>query len=131
MRLFLGLLLFVILGLFSQGSRAKEICPNTSFDSFFNELLRNEDSHSRYIDNSVFLTFMDLHAEPELSERQMVISKKKADSYIQNIKDNKLHTTIHAFHVKAHKPDTDYQFWLYFKKTHGCWSLYKIVDDSL
>jgi len=131
MRLFAGLLAFVVLGFFALEIEAKNICPSTSFDVFFNDLLKEEDSRRHYINNSVFLTFMDVSTEPEPSKKQKIISPKIADSYIQKIKENNLHTIIHGHHVKAHKPDTDYQFWLYFKKADDCWSLYKIVDDSL
>lgn len=123
----------------STAGKPTTTCPAPTFDGFFKRFADDVALQKIYVTDPLQSDSIDPNAEPEPATVTKSVAKASLsyplmpDTATQTT--NKLVVTTHHdasdISVQITKPDTDDQRVFHFRPTDGCWTLYRVEDQSL
>ena len=118
---------------------ATAACPAEDFDSFLHHFANEIAVQKAFVSVPLQSDSIDPEAEPEpapvsrmldKSELQFPLMPSEQQQLKQGLSLSKTVIDPQQVKVKLTKADTDYQVSFFFRR-QGCWTLYRMQDDSL
>lgn len=114
-------------------------CPAQDFDKFFAAFASDAEVQKAHLSLPLESETVDANAEPEprpvikrlaLAELTFPLLPSPQQQRQDKLELTKTVTDATHVEIKLVKPDTDYQM-VYLFQNDGCWTLYRMRDDSL